>query len=143
MVYNPLGVEKLTYQVAEEKQAVCWLFTKIYLQPSRKNRSFVNISKTIHTGFLISENRREFWRKRDRKSVFPGARSGGWTCERQFPGRLLERPLDLQSGSCGRLSGSIPGKEKELLYERVYTTFLSRVNINPRYSRYEETEKWH
>ena len=33
-----------------------------------------------------------------------------------------------------------PEKEKELLYERVYTTFLSRVNINPRYSRYEETE---
>ncbi len=33
-----------------------------------------------------------------------------------------------------------PEKEKELLYERDYTTFLSRVNINPRYNRYEETE---
>ena len=33
-----------------------------------------------------------------------------------------------------------PEKEKELLYERDYTTFLSQVNINPRYKRYEETK---
>ena len=32
-----------------------------------------------------------------------------------------------------------PEKEKEMLYERAYTTFLSQVNINPRRKRYEVT----
>ena len=33
-----------------------------------------------------------------------------------------------------------PEQEKEMLYEEVYTTFLSRINVNRRFRRYVETE---
>ncbi len=126
--YNPLGVEKLTYQLTEEKAAVI---------EQEELRSFV--TKPFTPGSL--------YRKMD--ECFAG----------EVPETLFFQIIDFAEGLVNGNFGEgywsdhwtynldliqdylevYPEKEKEMLFENDYTTFLSQVNINPRKKRYEET----
>lgn len=139
--YNPLGVEKLTYQVAEEKAgSLLALHENLFTTEQEKQEFCEYIKKPFTPGSLYRKIEENFGEKETENLFFQvldqadglvngNFLEGYWSDHWTYNLDLVEDYLEV-----------FPEKEKELLYERVYTTFLSRVNINPRYSRYEETE---
>lgn len=135
--YNPLGVEKLTYcldevkaktilaDVAKEQQEeILALVTKPFT-PGRLYEKLLDVVGEQKTEGLF-------------KSVIDFADSlvngnfgeGYWSDHWTYNLDLIEEYLSI-----------FPEKEKEMLYENVYTYFLSQVNVNHRIKRYELTEK--
>ncbi len=138
--YNPLGVEKLTYQVAAEKAENLLKLHENLFTPGQKEELCDFIKKPFTPGALYQRLEEKFGEEETKKlfsqiidaadglvngSFLEGYWSDHWTYNLD----LVEDYLEV-----------FPEKEKELLYERAYTTFLSQVNISPRYRRYEETE---
>ena len=139
--YNPLGVEKLTYQVAEEKAESLLALHENLLTTEQEKQEFCEYIKKPFTPGALYRKLEELCGEQDTELLFSqiidqadglvngNFLEGYWSDHWTYNLDLVEDYLEV-----------FPEKEKELLYERVYTTFLSRVNINPRYSRYEETE---
>ena len=134
--YNPLGVEKLTYQLEKEKAAA--LFKEF---PKEKAEEL-----TVFTGKPFTPG--ALWSKLDevlgtwKECLFyqiidfaDGLVNGNfgegyWSDHWTYNLDLIEDYLEVN-----------PEKEKEMLYEEDYTYFLSQANINRREKRYEETEQ--
>lgn len=135
--YNPLGVEKLTYQLAPEKAE------KVYegiLDDAKKELSEFT-AKAFTPGAL--------YRKLD--EVF----GDSWNESLFF--QIIDFSDSLVNGNFGEGYWSdhwtynldlildyleiFPEKEREMLYEDDYTCFLAQINVNRRGKRYEETPK--
>ena len=139
--YNPLGVEKLTYQVAEEKAESLLALHENLLTTEQEKQEFCEYIKKPFTPGALYRKLEELCGEQDTELLFSqiidqadglvngNFLEGYWSDHWTYNLDLVEDYLEV-----------FPEKEKELLYERDYTTFLSQVNINPRYRRYEETE---
>lgn len=134
--YNPLGVEKLTYRLSKERAK------KLLTDVKEEQRSALIdfVTKPFTPGALC----RKFG------EVF------GDTWDETLFIRVIDFAEEMVNGSFGEGYWSdhwtynldlildylsvFPEQEKEMLYEEVYTTFLSRINVNRRFRRYVETE---
>lgn len=133
--YNPLGVEKTTYQLSIGKAAA--LFKEMTKEQAEKLTAFT--TKPFTPGAL--------WRRLDevlgdwKESLFYQVidfadglvngkfGEGYWSDHWTYNLDLIEDYLEVN-----------PDKEKEMLYEEDYTYFLSQINVNRREKRYEETK---
>lgn len=133
--YNPLGVEKITYQMKEnvaeevlaeigkeEKDAIKEVVTKPYT-PGTLYRRLEEILKEDWKESL-------FTRLIDfSESLVNGNFGEGYWCDHwTYLLDLVEDYLEV-----------FPEKEAEMLYEENYSYFLSQINVNPRKKRYVET----
>lgn len=133
--YNPLGVEKLTYQLDAEKAEL--IFGEMNEESKYKLKAFVSSSFT--PGALwrkFDEVLGDAWSENLFNQVIDFADSmvngnfgeGYWSDHWTYNLDLVEEYLDVY-----------PEQEKEMLYEEEYTYFLSQININNRQKRYEIT----
>ena len=134
--YNPLGVEKLTYRLSKERAKK--LLADVKEEQRRALLDFA--TKPFTPGALC----RKFG------DVF------GDTWDETLFIRVIDFAEEMVNGSFGEGYWSdhwtynldlildylsvFPEQEEEMLYEEVYTTFLSRINVNRRFRRYVETE---
>lgn len=133
--YNPLGVEKLTYRLSKE----------------RAKKLLADVKEEQRRALLTSRQSRYAW------STLPEVREVfGDTWDETLFIRVIDFAEEMVNGSFGEGYWSdhwtynldlildylsvFPEQEKEMLYEEVYTTFLSRINVNRRFRRYVETE---
>ncbi len=135
--YNPLGIEKLTYKLTEEK--VAQILSSAALLEDKKKELTAFVTKPFTPGALC--------RKLDELCL-------GASTESLFL-RLIDFADSMVNGNFGEgywcdhwtynldlildYLEVFPELEEEMLYEKDYTCFLSQVNINPREARYEET----
>ena len=136
--YNPLGVEKLTYQLSKEK-AEQLLHTAELTEDARTElEAFV--TKPFTPGALYRKMEECFAGEMPEALFFQiidfadglvngNFGEGYWSDHWTYNLDLIQDYLEI-----------FPEKEKEMLYERDYTSFLSQVNINHREKRYEATE---
>lgn len=134
--YNPLGIEKLTYQFTEEKAEE--VLADVSCGDAKAAiKAFV--TKPFTPGSLhrlldecVGENELEQVFDRiiaEADSLVNGNFGEGyWSDHWTYNLDLIMDYLEV-----------FPEKEKEMLYEEDYTTFLSQVNINPRRKRYAKT----
>lgn len=134
--YNPLGVEKLTYQLDKEKADA--LFAEL---PKEKADLLCAFSEKPFTpGSLWRELDEVLGSRKDglfyqiidfADSLVNGNFGEGyWSDHWTYNLDLIEDYLEIN-----------PDKEREMLYEEEYTYFLSQINVNRRQKRYAETEK--
>lgn len=135
--YNPLGVEKITYQLKEEKAAA--LFQEFGPAVAEKLKLFVK--KPFTPGALWAKLDEVFegnWKESLFYQIIDFAESlvngdfkeGYWSDHWTYNLDLIEDYLEVN-----------PDKEREMLYEEEYTYFLAQVNVNRRFNRYEVTPK--
>ncbi len=134
--YNPLAVEKLTYQLSVERATV--IFREF---ASEKAKAMIDFTtKPFTPGALwaklddVLQNWKEalFYQIIDFSDSLVNGNfgEGYWSDHWTYNLDLIEDYLEVN-----------PEKEKEMLYEEEYTYFLSQININRRGKRYEETAK--
>ncbi|WP_099469247.1 hypothetical protein [Konateibacter massiliensis] len=135
--YNPLGVEKITYQLEPEKAEVVFASLK-----GAEQKELIDFAtKAFTPGALyskLSEVLKESFEENLFFRIIDAAESlvngnfgeGYWSDHWTYNLDLIEEYLEI-----------FPEKEKEMLYEEDYTYFLSQANINHRYKRYEITSK--
>ena len=133
--YNPLGIEKLTYQLTEEKaDQILKAVAGVAEADLAKIKAYVTKPFTPGALHRLLEEYLE-----------------GDALENIFL-QLIDFADSLVNGNFGEGYWSdhwtynldlildylevFPEKEKEMLYEEDYTTFLSQININPRRKRY-------
>lgn len=133
--YNPLGVEKLTYTVSEEKAQM--ILEDVEAGQRKELIDFV--TKPFTPGKLyekladVDETKADKWFG----SLIDFADSlvngnfgeGYWSDHWDYNLDLVEEYISV-----------FPEKEKEMLYEQAYTFFLSQINVNHRFKRYALTE---
>ena len=135
--YNPLGIEKLTYQLTEEKTES--LLADVACADAKTAiKAFVTKPFTPGSLYrLLDEHVCEAELEKLFDVLIAEADSlvngnfgeGYWSDHWTYNLDLIMDYLEV-----------FPEKEKEMLYEEDYTTFLSQVNINPRRKRYAKTE---
>lgn len=134
--YNPLGVEKLTYQLKPEKAE------KVFdgLSDAARKELSAFTAKAFTPGALYrkldevlkdSWNESLFYQIIDFSDGLVNGNFGeGYWCDHwTYNLDLIQDYLEV-----------FPEKEREMLYEEDYTCFLSQINVNRRVKRYEETE---
>ena len=132
--YNPLGVEKLTYQLERERAlALFEMFTK-----DQANELTDFTTKPFTPGALWTKldqvlrewNENLFYQIIDFADGLVNGNfgEGYWSDHWTYNLDLIQDYLEIY-----------PEKEEEMLYEDDYTYFLSQVNINRRDKRYVET----
>lgn len=112
--YNPLGIEKMTYEHPEVEGS----FTpgKLY--------------RILEEKYEADQVEQVFERIMEEASggVSANFLEGYWSDHWDYNMDLIEEYLSVY-----------PDKEQEMLYEKAYTYFLSQANINPRKKRYAKT----
>lgn len=134
--YNPLGVEKLTYQLTEEaaEQVAAGLsrqtreeltdFVKKPFTPGALYRKLEELPENLQNESLFLQII-DFADGLVNGNFGEGYWSDHWTYNLDLINDYLE---------------VFPDKEREMLYEEAYTCFLAQINVNRRGARYEETE---
>lgn len=133
--YNPLGVEKLTYQLEKEKAEA--VFADVEKEKAKELVAFV--TKPFTPGALyriLDEVLGDEWNESLFFQIIDFADSmvngnfgeGYWSDHWTYNLDLIEDYLEVN-----------PEKEKEMLYEEDYTYFLGQVKVNHRFKRYAET----
>lgn len=133
--YNPLGVEKITYSLKKEKAEV------ILADLEEKKRAAVLevVTKPFTPGALYAALMEQVEEEKADTyfySIIDFAEGlvngnfgeGYWSDHWTYNLDLVEEYLAIY-----------PEKEKDMLYEKAYTFFLSQANINKRAKRYEVT----
>ncbi len=136
--YNPLGVEKITYQLPEEKAA--FIIDSLSLDIKKRSLLKAFVTQPFTPGALWKQL--EDVNKGDTPQLFReminfsestvnGAfLEGYWSDHWTYNLDLIEEYLNIY-----------PEREREMLFAQEYTWFLSQVNINHRFKRYEKTDK--
>ena len=132
--YNPLGVEKLTYRLEKEKAKA--LFQGLEEEAAEELLAFTAIPFTPGALWAKLDDVLGEWKESLFYQIIDFADSmvngnfgeGYWSDHWTYNLDLIEDYLEIY-----------PEKEREMLYEKDYTYFLSQININPRKKRYEET----
>lgn len=134
--YNPLSVEKLAYSLPEQKAAV--ILEK--LEKKEREALMAFVEKPFTPGALYRELERIPGKER-REALFVSILDfaeatvngsfgeGYWSDHWTYNLDLILDYLEV-----------FPDREREMLYEEAYTTFLSQIKVNPRALRYEETD---
>lgn len=134
--YNPLNVEKLTYRVPLEKAKK--ILSRL---PEEQGEMLIGFVTEPFTPGALYRKLDEVLKDNWDESLFiqiidfaEGMVNGnfgeGYWCDHwTYNLDLIFDYLEV-----------FPEKEQEMLYENVYTTFLSQININRRFKRYEETK---
>lgn len=127
--YNPLGVEKVTYQLTKEaaEQLLDKELAAMFTRPFTPGAVFRELEKRNMTE---AEQQSLFEKIMEQaKATVNGNFGEGYWCDHwTYNLDLIENYLSV-----------FPEKEEELLYDNSYTWFLSQVNINPRSKRYAKT----
>ena len=133
--YNPLGVEKITYRLEQEKAKT--LFGELDEAAAAELVKFVDRPFTPGALWAKLDDVLGEWKESLFYQIIDFADSmvngnfgeGYWSDHWTYNLDLIEDYLEIN-----------PEKEEEMLYEEDYTYFLSQININPRKKRYVETE---
>lgn len=133
--YNPLGVEKLTYTVPKEKAQIILEdvaaehkkdlldFVTHPFTPGKLYEKLADVVDTTKADQLF-DSLIDF-----ADSLVNGNFGEGyWSDHWDYNMDLIEEYI-----------GVFPEKEKEMLYEKAYTFFLSQINVNHRFNRYALT----
>lgn len=134
--YNPLGVEKLTYQLKSD--AAQQLFAG--MEDAKRDAMTDFVTKPFTPGALYRRMEEIFgdaWNEALFFQIIDFADSlvngnfgeGYWSDHWTYNLDLILDYLEIY-----------PEQEREMLYEEDYTCFLAQVNVNRRYARYAETE---
>ncbi|MBQ7943690.1 MAG: hypothetical protein IJ326_06500 [Lachnospiraceae bacterium] len=136
--YNPLGIEKLTYCLSEDKANQ--LMANMELTDEQRREICALVSKAFTPGELYScleelgveAVETVFCQLIDfaQSMVNGDFKEGYWTDHWTYNLDLIQDYLEV-----------FPEQEEDLLFEKEYTSFVSQVNINPRAARYAETPK--
>lgn len=132
--YNPLQVEKLTYQLEQSRAAA--LFCELEREQAAQLSAFTKQPFTPGALWRALDDVLGEWEERLFYQIIDFADSlvngnfgeGYWSDHWTYNLDLVEDYLEIH-----------PEKEKEMLYEEDYTYFLSQINVNRRCKRYEET----
>lgn len=140
--YNPLSVEKLTYSV-EKKKAENLLKenASVFRQDVDRDRLLTFITGAFTPGALYhildemtgeAQTEKLFTQIIDQADGLVNGNfgEGYWTDHWTYNLDLVNDYLEV-----------FPEKEREMLYEEAYTTFLSQIKVNHREKRYVETKK--
>lgn len=128
--YNPLGVEKVTYQLNAEdakKLPLSVELQEVFEKPFTPGEVF---SKLEAAGIQEEEQQKLFETILDKaeETVNGNFGEGYWCDHWTYNLDLIENYLAV-----------FPEREKEMLYDDSYTWFLSQININSREKRYTKT----
>lgn len=135
--YNPLGIERLTYSLDEEKARILLAgesktarekLLPIVTGAYTPGELYAALLETVQTKQV--ENLFFSIVDFSESLVNGNFGEGYWTDHWTYNLDLIEEYLSV-----------FPEKEKEMLFENVYSYFLSQVNVNPRCKRYEVTEQ--
>lgn len=134
--YNPLGVEKLTYQLDGEKAKT--LFSGMDEKAAETLTAFTEKPFTPGALWAKLDDTLGQWKEPLFYQVIDFAEStvngnfgeGYWSDHWTYNLDLIEDYLEI-----------FPDKEREMLFEEEYTYFLSQIRVNRRGRRYAETEK--
>lgn len=134
--YNPLGVEKLTYQLDGEKAKT--LFSGMDEKAAETLTAFTKKPFTPGALWAKLDDTLGQWKEPLFYQVIDFAEStvngnfgeGYWSDHWTYNLDLIEDYLEI-----------FPDKEREMLFEEEYTYFLSQIRVNRRGRRYAETEK--
>lgn len=133
--YNPLGVEKLTYTVQEEKAQI--ILEDVAAEHRKELLDFVT---NPFTPGKLYEKLADVVDEAKADQLFDSLidfadslvngnfGEGYWSDHWDYNMDLIEEYI-----------GVFPEKEKEMLYEKAYTFFLSQINVNHRFNRYALT----
>ena len=133
--YNPLGIERLTYSIDREKAA---LLLK-ELNEQQQSAILATVERAFTPGRLY-EVLLEQVEPESVENLFVSILDfaeglvngnfgeGYWTDHWTYNLDLVEEYLSV-----------FPEKEKDMLFEPAYSYFVSQINVNPRYKRYEVT----
>lgn len=133
--YNPLGVEKITYQMGKSKAQN--LFAELSEKQAKELTAFV--AKPFTPGAIYSklesvlaDGFQETWFYQiidfSESTVNGNFGEGYWSDHWTYNLDLIENYLEVN-----------PEKEEEMLYEESYTYFLAQINVNRRNKRYQVT----
>lgn len=133
--YNPLGVEKLTYTVPEDKAQIILEG----VEEAHRKELLALVMNPFTPGKLyeaLSDVTDDAQADKLFASLIDFADSlvngnfgeGYWSDHWDYNLDLVEEYISV-----------FPEKEKEMLYEKAYTFFLSQINVNHRFKRYEVT----
>lgn len=141
--YNPLGVEKVTYQLtkeAAEKLLAPWKsadskgheaeweqLTEVFCQPFTPGAVF----RELEALDMIQEKQQKLFEQimeQAQATVNGNFGEGYWSDHWTYNLDLIENYLSV-----------FPEKEEELLYDNGYTWFLFQIHVNPREKRYVKT----
>lgn len=134
--YNPLGVEKLTYQLDGEKAKT--LFSGMDEKAAETLTAFTKKPFTPGALWAKLDDTLGQWKEPLFYQVIDFAEStvngnfgeGYWSDHWTYNLDLIEDYLEI-----------FPDKEREMLFEEEYTYFLSQIRVNRRGRRYAVTEK--
>lgn len=134
--YNPLGVEKLTYQLDGEKAKT--LFSGMDEKVAETLTAFTKKPFTPGALWAKLDDTLGQWKEPLFYQVIDFAEStvngnfgeGYWSDHWTYNLDLIEDYLEI-----------FPDKEREMLFEEEYTYFLSQIRVNRRGRRYAVTEK--
>ena len=133
--YNPLGVEKLTYQLDAGRAAL--IFEELDKEKQDMLTDFVCRPFTpgalwhkLHDIFDDNWSETLFYQVIDFADSMVNGNfgEGYWSDHWTYNLDLIEEYLEIN-----------PEKEREMLYEEDYTYYLSQINVNKRQKRYEVT----
>lgn len=128
--YNPLGVEKVTYQLNYEALQRLEL-PKDLVETVTNPFTPGALLRQLENGKIPKANQQELFEKileQAQETVNGNFGEGYWCDHWTYNLDLIENYLSV-----------FPEKEEALLYDNSYTWFLSQVNINPRQKRYVKT----
>lgn len=128
--YNPLAVEKVTYQLKQEQAEKLSLPDKVqqsFIRPFTPGEGYRRLEQA---GVQEEERQNLFERilEQAEETVNGNFGEGYWCDHWTYNLDLIENYLAV-----------FPEREKELLYDGSYTWFLSQININRRARRYVKT----
>lgn len=135
--YNPLGIEKITYQLTAEKaedvladmacKDIRTTIKEFVIKPFTPGALYRMLEECVDN----AEAERFFEEiiAAAERLVNGNFGEGYWSDHWTYNLDLIMDYLEV-----------FPEREKEMLYEEAYDTFLSQVNINPRRKRYAKTE---
>lgn len=136
--YNPLGIEKLTYCMTQEKANQ--LMENMSLTQEQRMAIQPLVSKPFTPGELycvleqigVDAVETVFCQLIDfaEGMVNGDFKEGYWTDHWTYNLDLIQDYLEV-----------FPEQEEDLLFEKDYASYVSQINVNPRTLRYEETEK--
>ncbi|MCI5856454.1 MAG: hypothetical protein MR016_03685 [Agathobacter sp.] len=135
--YNPLGIERLTYSLDREK-------AKLLLKElnAKQQEAILAVVERAFTPGKLYEILLEQVDPDKAEGLFisildfaDGLVNGNfgegyWSDHWTYNLDLIEDYLSV-----------FPEKEKDMLFEQAYSYFISQINVNPRFKRYEVTEK--
>lgn len=134
--YNPLGVEKLTYQLKQEKAEK--VFENLSEDAKKDLGEFTakaftpgTLYRKLDEVFGDSWNESLFFQIIDFSDSLVNGNfgEGYWSDHWTYNLDLIRDYLEI-----------FPEKEREMLYEEDYTCFLAQINVNRRVKRYVKTE---